>query len=153
MNETQSILNLSNEVVDFLNKGYRCSEAVLKVYGKSFGLEEELAVKMGCALGGGLGGSGDTCGAIVGSILIIGLKFGRINNIDSNTKSQIDEMVREYIFNFKKIHKSINCSNMIGFDRSSESGRKQAIESGVIKKLCPRYVKDAAILLEQILNK
>jgi len=144
-------IDLSQETVDQLTDGRRCSESILTVYGRQFGLDEHLAMKMGCALGGGLGSCGNTCGAVIGATLILGLNFGRTHKDDIASKSNLNRIVREYIDTFKATHKSINCSELIGFDRSTVEGNKMAIESGIIKKICPGIVKNAAVILEKIL--
>ncbi len=61
------------QTVDLFSNGLTCSQAVLTVFGEPYGLDSELAQKLGRPLSGGLGRLGRTCGAISAAILIIGL--------------------------------------------------------------------------------
>ncbi|OGR42248.1 MAG: hypothetical protein A2X28_09550 [Elusimicrobia bacterium GWA2_56_46] len=133
-------------------EGYRCSEAILTSYCGEFGLEKDLAMKIGCAFGGGLGSYGEVCGAITGSIIILGLKHGRTNKDDAKTRVKTDKQIQTFLKRFKSKHKNIRCNDLIGFDRSTPKGHDIAAASGVFKKLCPGLVKDAAEILEELLE-
>ncbi len=134
----------------FIN-GYRCSEAILKVYGEQLGLDHDTAMKMGCILGGGVGSSGDICGAITSSILVLGLKYGRTDISDKEAIKTTNEVTKKFIEAFKSKYKCIKCNDLVGFDRSTEQGHNLAAKSGVFKKLCPQIVEDAALILEELL--
>jgi C_GCAxxG_C_C family probable redox protein len=58
--------------------GYNCAESVLR--GVCFGMEVELpnrALMIATPFGGGIGRSGDICGALVGGIMAVGALKGR----------------------------------------------------------------------------
>ena len=57
-----------------------CCTAVLVAYGPEFGMEEELAVKATRGMPG-IGLLGDTCGAVTGAALVIGLATTNPDNI------------------------------------------------------------------------
>jgi C_GCAxxG_C_C family probable redox protein len=132
--------------------GYRCSEAILISYGERVGLSHELSMKIGCALGGGLGGHGDICGAVSAAIIILGLKYGRTNKDDADKRIKTDMQVQKFLKKFKSKHKHTGCNNLIGFDRSTTKGHDIAVEAGVFKKICPDFVKDAGRILEELLE-
>ncbi|MDD5658350.1 MAG: C-GCAxxG-C-C family protein [Elusimicrobia bacterium] len=132
--------------------GCRCSEVILTLYGEEFGLNQDLAMKIGCAFGGGLGGSGDVCGAVTGAIAILGLKFGRTRNSDVEGRARTDALVRRFLKRFRSAHKHLRCNDLIGYDRSTAQGHEAAATAGVFKELCPRFVEDAAIILEDMLG-
>ena len=54
--------------------GYNCAQSILYAFGPDLGLEGETALKVATGLGGGLGVSGEVCGAVTGGILALGLK-------------------------------------------------------------------------------
>ena len=132
--------------------GYRCAEAILTSYGGRVGLNRDLSMKIGCAFGGGLGSCGDVCGAITASIIILGLKHGRTDKNDSDKRIKTDRRVQKFLKKFKLKNKHIRCNDLIGFDRSTQEGHDTAAAAGVFKKLCPKFVKDAAMILEELLK-
>src|SRR5512142_1356185 len=84
--------------------GYRCSEAILAEYCGRVGLDSGSALKIGCALGGGLGGAGEVCGALTASIVILGLKYGRETENDADKRALADSHVRELLRRFALKH-------------------------------------------------
>jgi len=56
---------------------FMCSQATFAVGQEKLGkVDWEIVRAMG-AFGGGLGGNGETCGALIGALAVIGLKYGR----------------------------------------------------------------------------
>jgi hypothetical protein len=43
------------------------------------------------------------------------------------------------------------CRDILGEDISTEEGFKRGIQSGLAKEKCPRFVQDAAEILEDLL--
>ncbi|MDF2570364.1 MAG: hypothetical protein K0R55_1968 [Sporomusa sp.] len=68
--------------------GINCSQAMLSVYGKYFGMPKELAIKVATAFGGGMGGMGKTCGAVTGAFLVFGLTY-EIGNPNREAKYMV----------------------------------------------------------------
>ena len=134
------------------SEGCRCSEAILAEYGARFGLAPDLAMKIGCAFGGGLGSTGDVCGAVTASIVVLGLKHGRTDTDDAARRLATDSRVKEFLEKFKWKHKHLKCNDLVGFDRSTPGGHDKAAAAGVFKKLCPGYVEDAAGIPEELLG-
>jgi len=78
----------SEEAVSSFCDGFLCSQAILSVYGEEEGLERELALKLATGLGGGMGRTAHTCGAVTGAILVIGLKKGPVSVNDVAAKEE-----------------------------------------------------------------
>ena len=58
------------------DEGFSCSQAVLSAFAPEHGLDRETALKVATAFGGGMGHRGDTCGAVTGAFMAIGLRHG-----------------------------------------------------------------------------
>ena len=63
--------------VDRFHEGFSCSQAIFSAFAEKFGLELDTALKISQPFGGGIAQRGETCGAVAGAFLTIGLKFGR----------------------------------------------------------------------------
>ena len=59
--------------VEKFMKGYNCCQAVACAYCEDFGIPERDMLRLTEGFGSGIGGLGDTCGAIMGVFLIISL--------------------------------------------------------------------------------
>ena len=124
------------------NNGFNCSQAILSTYCEALGLDRETALKLACGLGAGMGRLQETCGAVSGAYLVIGLKCG-------NDKEKTYALVREFARRFEARNKTANCRALLGVDLIS--GDKQAATERV-KRVCPKMVQDAAKILESILD-
>lgn len=127
---------------------YSCSQAVFSAFAPQHGLSDELALKIASALGGGLARQGHVCGAVSGALLVIGLARGRA---DPHQKEAVYELGRAFIDRFQALHASVQCRDLLGYDLSDPEDARAAREAGASGRLCPAFVRDAAVLLEELL--
>ncbi len=132
-------------------KGFSCSQAVLSAYSRDFGLSRKTALKISQAFGGGMARRGETCGAVTGAFLVIGLKHGRTKAEDVAARDKTYALAREFIRRFTSRHGSIQCKTLLGCDISSEEGMKLAHDQGLTDSLCPNFIRTAAEILDEIL--
>lgn len=95
---------------------------------------------------------GQTCGAVTGALMVIGLKFGRTNVEDKEAKEKTYSLVQEFVTGFIARNGSISCRELLGCDLSTQEGRSFAEEHKLIDSVCPKFVRDAAQIVEQILQ-
>jgi len=137
--------------VSCFNEGYSCSQAVLSTYSEELGLDRETALKVSGGFGGGMGRMGDTCGALTGVFMVIGLKYRGIEAGNNAAKIKTDELVKEAADRFKSKNGTIFCRELLDCDISTPEGDKLASEKGLFAKTCPGLVKNAAEIIEEIM--
>lgn len=145
---------MSNQIdvaIGAFNKGFSCSQAVLVSHCEEFGLDSEMALKVAGAFGGGMGHIGETCGAVTGALMLLGLKYGKTKAEDTESKDRTYAKVKEYTDMFKQKHGSIKCKDLIEFDISAKEELTKAREAGVFKTVCPLLVKDSIEMVERLL--
>lgn len=134
-------------------QGFNCAQAVLTCCGRRFGLSEETGKRMGSAFVGGMGMMGLTCGSVTGAFMAIGLKHAQIEAADNAPAGRANRLVREFARRFKQLHGSICCNELLGLDISTPEGLQKAVSEGYFtESRCPIYVRDAAALLEHLLD-
>jgi C_GCAxxG_C_C family probable redox protein len=144
-------MNKVERAVSCFNDGFSCSQAVLSTYGEQFGLDRETALKVAGAFGGGMGHMGETCGAVTGALMVIGLKYGQTRVDDKEPKKKTYRLVKEFAEQFKVRNGSINCTELLGCDLSTPEGMQRAKERGLFTTVCPKFVQDAAEILEELI--
>jgi len=132
-------------------EGFSCSQAVFSACSASLGLDRELALKIAGAFGGGMGRMGETCGAVTGAFMAIGLKYGKAQAKDDQAREKTYELVREFVKRFKARRGSIVCKELLGYDISTPEGAKIVREQKISANLCPQLVRDAVEILDEIL--
>jgi C_GCAxxG_C_C family probable redox protein len=143
-------MNDADKAVEIFKEGLSCSQAVLGAFCERFGLDKNLAYKISSGFGGGMH-LDQTCGAVTGAIMAIGLKYGRTRADDVDAKMKTIEMVNEFAKKFKQRHGSIGCTALLGCNVSTPEGFEEAKKKDAFKQLCPEFVKSAAEILEEIL--
>jgi C_GCAxxG_C_C family probable redox protein len=124
---------------------------VLSSFGEAFGLEQGLAFKVAGAFGGGMARMGETCGAVTGALMAIGLKYGMTQAKDEGARDKTYKLAQEFAARFKARHNSMVCRELLGYDLSKPEERKAAYEKGLFTTLCPKFVRDAVEIVEQLL--
>ncbi|MDD5530304.1 MAG: C-GCAxxG-C-C family protein [bacterium] len=142
----------SDKAVLCFQKGFNCAQAVLSAFSDEFGLDEKTSLKISCAFGGGMGRMQETCGAVTAAFMVIGLKYGKYKIEDKDAKELTYKLVRDFAGEFKKLHKSINCRELLGCDVTTKEGLELANEKNAFAN-CDKFVKDASEILEKMLSK
>ena len=131
-------------------EGHNCAQAVLIACGRGFGLPAETAIKVAQAFGGGLGRTGNVCGAVSGALMAIGLARSIRDPKDAQSKQEANRLAQEFLSRFRVRHGSLLCRELLGCDLSTEDGRKKAHEEGLTKKACPPFVQGAAEIFAEV---
>lgn len=138
--------------VECFNNGYNCAQAVFSTYCEQLGLDKTDALKVAGGFGGGMGHIGETCGAVTGAIMLIGLKHGKVDKDDNEARETSYALVEEYSKRFKEVNGSVKCTDLLGYDLSTADGAKAAKEANIFKTVCAKLVKDSAQIIEELLE-
>ncbi len=114
-------------------------------------MEHELALKLANPFGGGLGKTGGTCGVVTGALMIIGLKYGTSDAADEKANAAVYEMGRKFMQKFKSRNTTTVCRDLLGFDVYTRE-KMVSDEERVIFDLCPKYIQDAAEIIDELMN-
>lgn len=134
------------------HNGFNCAQAVFSTYCEQLGLDKTDALKVAGGFGGGMGHIGETCGAVTGAIMLIGLKHGKVQKDDNEARETTYNLVQEYTRQFKEANGSVECTELLGYDISTPEGLKAAREANVWNTVCAKLVKDSAIIIEELLE-
>lgn len=145
-------MSKAENAVQCFNKGFNCSQAVFSTYCEQLGLDPSLALKIACPFGSGMGRMGETCGAVTGAYMLIGLKHGKYLPEDNAAKEKSFALLKEFNEHFNEIHGSINCKDLLRSDMQTPEGLQYIKDNGLWDKLCPIFIRDAAKIIEELLQ-
>jgi C_GCAxxG_C_C family probable redox protein len=132
-------------------EGFNCSQSVCAAFSDEFGFEREQALRVSSAFGGGMGHNDEVCGAVSGALMVIGMKYGRVVAEDLEAKQKCYDLAREFFMEFRSLHGSIRCTDLLEYDISTEEGLEMAREKDLFNTRCVHFVSDAAKMLDRIL--
>lgn len=90
---------------------------------------------------------GQTCGAVTGAFIVLGLKYAT----GKEAKEKLFAIENEFADKFKSRNKSLNCKELLGYNLGNPEERKEFAEKKLYETLCQKFVKDSAEILEEIL--
>ena len=142
---------VADRAAEVFSQGYNCAQAVLQACGETRGLARDAALRVAGPFGAGIGRLGDMCGAVSGAIMAIGLGYAKTKPEEDAARDRSYKLAREFMDRFRQKHGSVVCRDLIGCDMSTPEGLAKAKELGVHKNVCPRFVRDAAEIVEELL--
>lgn len=108
-------------------EGNNCVESVVKACNDSMNLNlPDVAIRMACGLGGGIGRSGCVCGALSGSCLIISSLVGRLDPSEKELP-EVYQYTHEFHDRFKAHFGTTCCRALNRLSFGTPEYRKQCI--------------------------
>ena len=140
-----------DRAVDYFNRGFHCSQAVLAAYADLCGLTEEKALKLGACFGSGMR-KGEVCGACTGALMVLGFLYGYDDPKNEKGKLTADEVNDRMMDGFAEACGSCLCKEILGYDISIPEEKQKAREKNLFKEVCPKMVEHAVKVLEEIIR-
>ena len=106
------------------------------------------------AFGGGLGGNGEICGAVVGALGVLGLRFGR-GREEEKENPKMSAYAKEVLQRFREIvknHGGILCRDIAGVDWKDRDQAKAFYKGEKIVE-CQRIVGETAYMVGELLER
>jgi C_GCAxxG_C_C family probable redox protein len=140
-------MNSKSLLVDEQFSKFNCAQTVFSLFAPELGIDEKTALKIASGFGGGMA-CAETCGAVTGAYMVIGMKQGHsTSNPDDKAKTKM--LIRKFNEKFKEAHGSLICKQLTGFDISTPEGSDAAHKEGVFDTKCPAFLKTACKILEE----
>ena len=130
------------KAAELFTSGCNCSQSVFAAFADEFGLDETLAKRLSCGLGGGVGRMREVCGAVSAAAMVIGMRLGP-------DKTAAYPAVQDFCAKFKAEFGSIVCRELLAGTGATTGGAPEERTSEYYRKRpCVELVKFAAKLLD-----
>ena len=144
-------MKLQEQAQTLFDAHYNCAQSVFGPFADLFGLDQETAFRIATPFGGGIGHSGETCGAVSGGIMVIGLARG-ISVYDQAQKQACYDLTHTFLERFKTQFGSLTCPGLLGMDISHPEVLEQARAMNLFHTRCPAFVGGAARMVADLLD-
>ena len=122
-------MTYKDQAKSFHESGHNCCQAVLCTCCEKFGMSQDLGYHVAAFFGGGMR-RGEVCGAVSGTLMALGLKYG-----DENNRKSMKSL--EFLKAFREEYGSIICKELLGNDEKTK------------KEMCPVMIDFCASYLEK----
>ncbi len=129
-----------HEITQAFLQGRNCAQCVFSTYAEELGFDPEESDRIAALFGGGME-MGQTCGAVTGALMAIGLMGGG--------RQEAEAFKQE----FRALHSSCMCRELIRYDFSDPKQAQAARESGILMDYCPALVESACEIIDRIMER
>lgn len=129
--------------------GCNCAQAVLSAFSKEIGLSEEECKKLASSFGGGMGRMRLVCGAFTAMLMVSGLLAGYSDTSDSEAKTAHYKLVQELACEFKKLHGTLICNELLGGNADTSFTPTPRTEDFYKTRPCKKIIGDCAEIIEK----
>ncbi len=101
---------------------------------QQLGVQQAVVPGIATAFGGGIGGTGSVCGALVGAVMAIGIRHGRRDPSERDARAYA--LTQELRRRFEAEMGHVDCRDLTGMDLSTPEGVKRFYGSDVPRTVC-----------------
>lgn len=142
-----------DKAISSFRSGLNCAQSVVANYSDELEFDNNLGSCFSCGFGAGMGKLQETCGAVTGSFMVLGIFNGRKYSDNTVRKEKTYEMVRQFSDSFKLINSALDCKTLINCDLKTEEGYRFAKENNLFGSLCEKYIADSIKIITEITEK
>ena len=135
------------QIADLFMRGQDCAQVTIDNYADKLPVDAETANRIMACYGGG-SGIGETCGAVIGALAVIGLKYGHKGPDDMDARNEMMAKRAEFLDAWKEKRGSCMCRELLGYDVSKPEEFQIILEKGLMFDLCPELVLDALKIMD-----
>jgi C_GCAxxG_C_C family probable redox protein len=138
-----------NKAVTLFDR-FNCAQSVFAACGAGEGLSEQMCLTLAGPFGGGMGRMGETCGAVTGALLVLGIRHGQEMATDPvHARGPLYARVAALASAFRERNGGLTCRELTGCDLCTPHGQEQFKARDLHHTLCQKLVASAVTLLEE----
>lgn len=138
------------EIKELFIQGIDCSQVVAGEFAEELGLDKGLLRKASACFGGGMQ-CGETCGAVTGALMVLGVKYGHSQEGDKEQKQVMMKKTGEFKKLFGEKYPSCICRDLLGHDISRREELEKVMKKRLLLQFCPKVVEDTIEILGKII--
>jgi len=141
-----------NKAINYFKSGLNCAQSVLTTYSDDLNFDNHLALRMACGFGAGMGRLQETCGAVTGSFMILGIYNCEKHPDNNDRKEKMYEMIQKFTDKFKAIHGKTDCKSLLNCDLKTEEGRQFAHDKQLYEIVCEKCISDSIRIIDELIR-
>jgi C_GCAxxG_C_C family probable redox protein len=145
-------MNKKDQAVENFKNGLNCAQTVLAAFCDDLAFDRSAALSVTAGFGSGMGRLQQTCGAVTGAFMAIGVYNSKKYDSNADRKAKSTEMVQAFNKAFIAAHKTTSCRELLNYDISTDEGLRVARENNLFGTVCVKCIKDAIDICESLIK-
>lgn len=146
---------MKQKAIDLFMKRFHCSQAVMAVGQEKLGDINEAVTKAMGLFGGGLAGTGNVCGALLGGVAVISCMYsrGNLNEKENPRMWRLGQKLAQKFEGLTQAHGGIDCKDISKVDwKNADSAKEFYANPESRRKICMQLVGDVAQILGEMIE-
>ena len=136
---------------ELFRQGYNCAQAVVFAFSARPGGDGDTTLRIASGFGGGIAHRQETCGAVTGAVMVLGMLHGRALGEPKDRTDETYARVQEFIRSFEACHGTCTCRELLGgCDFNTEEGEREFKKRGYREARCAVFIRDAVRIVEEL---
>jgi C_GCAxxG_C_C family probable redox protein len=138
------------KAIESFRAGLNCAQATVTAYSDDLNFDNELAVRISCGFGGGMGRLQETCGAVTGAFMVLGIYYCSKFTDNKDRKEATYSAIQKFTDRFNSIHSTLNCKSLMNCSLRTEEGQKYIKDNNLHEKVCEKCIADAIMIVDEL---
>jgi C_GCAxxG_C_C family probable redox protein len=143
---------VEEKAIGSFKSGLNCAQAVLTSYSDELKFDNNMALSVACGFGGGMGRLQETCGAVTGSYMVLGIHNYKKFTDNSVRKEETYKLVQKFNEKFIQINGTTYCKSLLKCDLKTEDGNRFAKEHNLFEIVCEKCISDSIRIVNQLID-
>jgi C_GCAxxG_C_C family probable redox protein len=127
-----------------------CAQSVMMAYTEELKIDPEIALSVSCGFGGGMGRLQETCGAVTGAFMVLGIHNCKKYRDNKDRKENTYTMIQLFSDKFKLLHGTMDCRLLLNCDLRTEEGQRYVQDNKLHETVCEKCVSDSIRIIEEL---
>lgn len=141
---------IQEKAIESFRAGLNCAQATVTAYSDDLNFDNELAARISCGFGGGMGRLQDTCGAVTGAFMVLGIYYCSKFTDNKDRKEATYSAIQKFADRFNSIHSTLNCKSLMNCSLNTEEGKKYIKDNNLHEKVCEKCIADAIMIVDEL---
>lgn len=142
--------NIEEKAIVSFRAGLNCSQAVLTAYSEKLNFNNDLALGVACGFGAGMGRLQETCGAVTGAYMVLGIHICNKVADNKERKEKTYSLIQEYSKRFKKLNGTTDCIDLLKCDLKTDEGNRFAKEHNLFGTVCEKCISNSIGIINEL---
>jgi len=144
--------SIEEKAIRTFRSGLNCAQAVITAYSEEMKFDNNLALSVSCGFGGGMGRLQETCGAVTGSFMVLGIFNCKKLTDNKDRKEATYSMIQKFSQEFKLINGTTDCLELLKCDLKTEEGNRFAKENNLFGTVCEKCISDSVRTINKLIR-
>ncbi len=145
-------MNKIKKALNSFNDGFNCAQSILIAFEDEDYFISSQALDLASGFGGGMGRLQETCGAVTGAFMVIGI-YNSHNIKDIELRKEVTtDLIQQFSTKFISRNGTLKCSELLNCDLKTNLGQELFVSQNLGEKVCSKCISDSIQIVDELIN-